>query len=161
MKKFAIVIALVMILSLGACSSGSQTSEAVPPKESTVEPEPETSDNTEVSEDVEGSIFYPKDVSDVTIQSIVTYNDYLTMYEMIILDYWADYEAALKDTILYSEEGFDQVKQSHKDAFEKQRETYADMGDKRLIGKESLVEFLINYRDSLEESLNAFVEALG
>ena len=110
-------------------------------------------DNTSVA-------FEPQDVSDETIKSIKTYEDYLVMYQKIIENYFADYEAIVKDTVLYDEEIFAQMKAGYDEGFESQKEMYGSMGNARLVGKKSLVEFLISYRDGLKEYTDSIEESL-
>ncbi|WP_342988964.1 hypothetical protein [Streptococcus salivarius] len=43
------------------------------------------------SESVSSSNFNPQDTSDATIESISTYNDYLTMYSKIVDEYLTNY----------------------------------------------------------------------
>jgi hypothetical protein len=105
----------------------------------------------------EDTVFRPRDVSDKTIKSISTYNDYLVMYQMILEDYFAQYEAAIKGTMLYDKESFNQLKQSYIEAFEQQKKMYAPMGKMKIVGKDDLVDMLIDLRDSLRE----YVEILN
>ena len=105
-------------------------------------------------------VFAPKDVSDKTIQSISTYNDYLIMYETIILDYFSNYEKTLKGTILYNKESFDELKSTCTETFKEQENIYGEMGNSKLVGKDTLVKFLINYRDSLSASVDNLKSAL-
>lgn len=112
---------------------------------------PEATTPETATPETSGQVFSPQDVSDATIESIQTYNDYLVMYQMIIEDYFSNYEAVVKDTILYDADSFAEMKKTYEDSFEQQKDMYGSMGDMKIIGKETLVEFLINYRDSLKE----------
>ena len=103
--------------------------------------------------------FVPQDVSDETIESIQTYDDYLVMYEMITQDYLDNYEEAIKKTSFYSEESFTKMKDQYAESFKKQRELYGEIGEKNIVGKEWLVEFLISYRDSLKEFTDEITES--
>ncbi|MBO0440196.1 hypothetical protein [Candidatus Enterococcus ikei] len=117
-------------------------------------------EETKASEKIESTAFQPTDVSDETIKSIKTYEDYLTMYQSIINNYLADYESAIKDTVLYDQAAFEAQKQQYELSFETQKKQYGDYGNKILVGKDSLVEFLISYRDGLAETTNNLKNSL-
>ena len=171
MKKLcATLLVLVMCLSLMACSpsNGEQapSGQISGAPESSVQPgEPEADDTSSSSAPVESETapegFAPKDVSDESISSIRTYGDYLIMYKMIVDNYFSEYEEALKGTLLYSEESFQEIQEEYNAAYEEQKELYADMIDQEIIGKDSLVEFLISYRDSLKEVTDALSDIKG
>lgn len=127
---------------------------------STLPPDVPDSNNSDGADD-SGTVFEPKDVTDETIKSIRTYDDYLAMYRAIIEDYYASYELVIKDTILYSEEAFANMKKQYDDSFEQQKDTYGAMGKSLIIGKDSIVEFLIRYRDGLKEAIDRIAESLG
>jgi len=76
-------------------------------------------------------------------------------------DYLTNYEAAIKGTVLWSEDIFSDMKKTYEDAFEQQREMYGSMGTMPLVGKDALVEYLINYRDSLKEMTDALNNSLN
>jgi hypothetical protein len=97
------------------------------------------------------SAFTAKDVSDETIKSIKTYEDYIAMFQEIIENYLAEYEVAIKDTVLYDEESFAEIKKQYSEALDEQKEEYGSLRNKKIVGKAILVEFLINYRDGLKE----------
>ena len=105
-------------------------------------------------------VFDPQDVSDESIESIETYGDYLIMYEMIIDDYYSNLEDTLKGTILYDEATFKQMRDELDEEFAKQEEEYGEMRDMKIVGKESLVQFLKDYRDSLQEVVDTYAETL-
>ena len=120
-----------------------------------------TSQNSSSSEEsVENLVFEPQDVSDTTIESINTYGDYLTMFELIINDYYSQYESAIKGTILYDESTFATLKAQQKSAFEAQQRQYGKMKNARIIGKKDLVKFLKDYRDSLKEFVDQMKSAI-
>ena len=106
------------------------------------------------------TVFEPQDVSDATIESIRTYDDYLTMYQMIVDDYMANYERVVKGSVLYSEASFQQMKDGMDKAFEEQENAYGALGNAPLVGKDSLVEFLKNYRDSLKAMIDTYEKTL-
>ena len=111
--------------------------------------------------DVEYPAFTPNDVSDKAINAIETYNDYLDMCQLIIDDYLTNYEAAIKDTILYDEGTFEEMKKSYGDAFEQQKGMYGSMGEMKIVGKSSLVNYLITYRDSLKDITDNVAKSLN
>ena len=127
-------------------SSTVSESKAVASSASTTPPASVSSEKV-----VENSVFKPQDVSDATIESINTYGDYLTMFEMIINDYYAQYESAIKNTILYDEATFATLKAQQKSAFEVQQRQYGNMKNTKIIGKKDLVKFLKDYRDNLKD----------
>lgn len=134
-------------------------------EESNETPVKEDKPDTEATQNIPNSdkqlVFSPQDVSDATIKSIQTYNDYLKMYEMIILDYFANYEVEIKGTVLYSEESFAELKSTYEDSFEQQKDIYGAMGNTNIIGKDDLVKYLIDFRDSLKEYIESIKESLG
>lgn len=146
--------------------SGQNTDEDLKQKsdseESVENTEEETTEAAEADDfDESETVFDPQDVSDETIESIVTYGDYLIMYKMIVEDYIAKYEAVVKDTLLYDEDAFQQMKDEMDESFEEQEEEYGEIKDQKIIGKESLVEFLKEYRDSLQEVVDTYEETLS
>ncbi|EOL43442.1 hypothetical protein [Enterococcus caccae] len=112
------------------------------------------------SQESQAQAFEATDVSDQTINSIKTYQDYLSMYQAIINNYFADYENMIKDTILYNQTSFEEQKKQYDASFEEQKKQYEKYGNKRLIGKDSLVDFLIGYRDSLKEITDNLAKSL-
>ena len=80
---------------------------------------------------------------------------------MIIEDYFANYEAAIKGTVLYSADSFAEMKKSYEDAFAQQKKQYGSMGKMPIVGKETLVEYLIGLRDSLKEYTDSIKSSLN
>lgn len=105
--------------------------------------------------------FRPKDVSDETINSIVSYNDYIIMYAVIIEDYYNNYLELFEDTGLFSQEDIEKTKEELKSGIETVKDQYSVMGHMPIQGKEMIVEFLINYRDGLNEMIETMKEYLG
>ena len=100
---------------------------------------------------VSSSNFNPQDTSDTTIESISTYNDYLTMYSKIIDEYLTNYQNAVAGTVLDDANTIEQMKQESLKSLEEQKKEYGPMGNTKIVGKDSLVEFLKNYRNGLKE----------
>lgn len=123
-------------------------------------PESESStDEMEPNDDID-TVFEPQDVSDTTIESIKTYGDYLTMYKMIIDDYFSNYERVIKDTVLYDETSFQKMKDQMNESFKQQEEQYGVMKNAPLVGKDDLVKYLKEYRDSLQTMVDTYEETL-
>lgn len=106
------------------------------------------------SSSVSSSNFNPQDTSDATIRSISTYNDYLTMYSKIVDEYLTNYQNAVAGTVLDDTNTIEQMKQETLKSLEEQKKEYGAMGNKKIIGKDSLVEFLKNYRNGLKEYID-------
>ena len=100
---------------------------------------------------VSSSNFNPQDTSDTTIESISTYNDYLTMYSKIVDEYLTNYQNAVAGTVLDDANTIEQMKQESLKSWEEQKKEYGPMGNTKIVGKDSLVEFLKNYRNGLKE----------
>ena len=100
---------------------------------------------------VSSSNFNPQDTSDTTIESISTYNDYLTMYSKIVDEYLTNYQNAVAGTVLDDANTIEQIKQESLKSLEEQKKEYGPMGNTKIVGKDSLVEFLKNYRNGLKE----------
>lgn len=100
---------------------------------------------------VSSSNFNPQDTSDATIRSISTYNDYITMYSKIVDEYLTNYQNAVAGTVLDDANTIEQMKQETLKSLEEQKKEYGAMGNTKIIGKDSLVEFLKNYRNGLKE----------
>ena len=100
---------------------------------------------------VSSSNFNPQDTSDATIRSISTYNDYITMYSKIVDEYLTNYQNAVAGTVLDDANTIEQMKQESLKSLEEQKKEYGPMGNTKIVGKDSLVEFLKNYRNGLKE----------
>ena len=155
-KLISFLLAVLMLFALAACGSKNDTTSGK------TDADLSTDESANIGEhNDEDQVFLPQDVSDETIQSIRTYDDYLAMYQMIIEDYYSNYEAAIKDTILYNEQTFATLKETHEASFEQQKEIYKDMIGKKIVGKDTLVEYLIDYRDSLKDAVDQIADSLN
>ena len=112
---------------------------------------PSSSTISSSSSSVSSSNFNPQDTSDATIRSISTYNDYITMYSKIVDEYLTNYQNAVAGTVLDDANTIEQMKQETLKSLEEQKKEYGAMGNTKIIGKDSLVEFLKNYRNGLKE----------
>ena len=83
--------------------------------------------------------------------NISTYNDYLTMYSKIVDEYLTNYQNAVAGTVLDDANTIEQMKQETLKSLEEQKKEYGSMGNTKIVGKDSLVEFLKNYRNGLKE----------
>ena len=110
-----------------------------------------TSKSSSSSGSVSSSNFNPQDTSDATIESISTNNDYLTMYSKIVDEYLTNYQNAVAGTVLDDANTIEQMKQESLKSLEEQKKEYGPMGNTKIVGKDSLVEFLKNYRNGLKE----------
>lgn len=128
-------------------STSTQSSTASSSSEVTASQE-KTEENAKTDN---GQAFSPQDVSDATIESIKTYEDYLTMFEKIIEDYYAQYEAAVQGTALYDQATFEELKKAQVQAFETQKKQYGPLKKAPIVGKSDLVKYLKEYRDSLKD----------
>ena len=70
-----------------------------------------SNDSASSSSSVSSSNFNPQDTSDATIESISTYNDYLTMYSKIVDEYLTNYQNAVAGTVLDDANTIEQMKQ--------------------------------------------------
>ncbi len=154
-----LLVLLVGLLMLVGCAAPGETEPTPDIEAAPVSAVVEVDD--EAPPETPEPIFSPQDVSDATIQSIQTYDDYLLMFQKILEDYWANYEDAIKDTVLYSPESFAELKKTREESVEEQKELYGDMGDTPIVGKDSLVQFLINYRDSLKTATDSIKSSLS
>jgi hypothetical protein len=168
-KKILLITAILTMVLFVGCDNNTSNFSYGTPQPSAVESstaEPTESSAPEPTKEPEDAVFSRKDVSDEAIQSITTYNDYLDMYWLITEDFIANYEANVKDTVLYDKETFEKMKTSYKEAFEEQKKQYSPIGNTEIIGKDSIgkismVEYLMNYRDSLKAIIDNLLDALN
>lgn len=154
MKKNVYLLFFMILLSIAltGCSASKNLintakniSEVVTSKSSS------SSTTSSSSGSVSSSNFNPQDTSDATIESISTYNDYLTMYSKIVDEYLTNYQNAVAGTVLDNANTIEQMKQETLKSLEEQKKEYSAMGNTKIIGKDSLVEYLKNYRNGLKE----------
>lgn len=75
----------------------------------------------------------------------------ITMYSKIVDEYLTNYQNAVAGTVLDDANTIEQMKQETLKSLEEQKKEYGAMGNTKIIGKDSLVEFLKNYRNGLKE----------
>ena len=106
------------------------------------------------------SDFNPQDVSDETIESIKTYEDYLTMCEKIVNNYYTEADEAFKGTALEDSASIQELKDSAKKEMEEQKKQYGPLKKAPIQGKEEIIKFLKEYRDSLHEQVEQWKASL-
>jgi len=99
------------------------------------------------------SDFNPQDVSDETIESIKTYEDYLTMCEKIVNNYYTEADEAFKGTALEDSASIQELKDATKKEMEEQKKQYGPLKKAPIQGKEEIIQFLKEYRDSLHDQV--------
>ena len=137
--------------SSSSSSSSTTSSSSSSSSSSTTSSSLSSSTTSSSSSSVSSSNFNPQDTSDATIRSISTYNDYITMYSKIVDEYLTNYQNAVAGTVLDDANTIEQMKQETLKSLEEQKKEYGAMGNTKIIGKDSLVEFLKNYRNGLKE----------
>ena len=73
------------------------------------------------------------------------------MYSKIVDEYLTNYQNAVAGTVLDDANTIEQMKQETLKSLEEQKKEYGAMGNTKIVGKDSLVEFLKNYRNVLKE----------
>ncbi|MGT2947108.1 hypothetical protein [Streptococcus chenjunshii] len=119
-----------------------------------------SSKSTDASTETVNSGFAPTDTADTTIESIVTYNDYLKMYETIVNEYITNYETVVSQYGLGDAASYQSMRDSVTSSIEQQKAEYGPMGNAKIIGKADLVEFLKEYRDELKSYTDQMAIAL-
>ena len=159
---FITAISWTMIQSSGCSKASSYQSKSDSTRHTSVVNDTQSNkqQETNTKSDETTDVFNPQDVSDQTIQSIQTYDDYLKMYYKIIENYFSDYETVVKGTVLYDETTFQKMKESIEQAYDSQVNQYDAIRNKKIIGKDKLVKFLIEYRDSLQETIDTLKKSL-
>ncbi|MFU2206037.1 hypothetical protein [Streptococcus pluranimalium] len=138
-------IVTIAIFAFSGKSDSSKSSKTVPSSSLTSK---ESFQNNERA--TEKDSFYPTDTSDATIESIVTYANYLDMYELIVNEYITNYEAAVKQYGVGGDPSYQTMKEEVTATIEQQKQQYGPMKNTPIVGKEELVQFLKNYRDELK-----------
>lgn len=145
--KSALILSLLL---LSACSSTNTASSNVS----------DTKTLTSQSETVESN-FVAVDTSDETIESMVTYNDYLDMCQKILDDYYTNYQNVISGTVLDDcGATMETIKEQNEEAFEEQKSEYASLGDAKLVEKEALVQYLESYRDGLQAYIDSIAQSI-
>ena len=104
--------------------------------------------------------FNPQDVSDTTIESIKTYEDYLTMFQKIVDNYYTEADQAFKGTALVDSASIQELKDSTKKEIEEQKKQYGPLKKAPIQGKEEIIQFLKDYRDNLHQQVEQWKASL-
>ena len=111
-------------------------------------------------EKLSSSDFNPQDVSDTTIESIKTYEDYLIMNEKIIDNYYTEADEAFKGTVLEHSAAIQELKDSTKKEMEDLKKQYGPLKKAPIQGKEEVIKTLKDYRDNLHEQVEQWKASL-
>ena len=111
-------------------------------------------------EKLSSSDFKPQDVSDTTIESIKTYEDYLIMNEKIIDNYYTEADEAFKGTVLEDSAAIQELKDSTKKEMEDLKKQYVPLKKAPIQGKEEVIKTLKDYRDNLHEQVEQWKASL-
>ncbi|HFI0149277.1 TPA: hypothetical protein ACGO3A_000016 [Streptococcus suis] len=120
-----------------------------------------TSEASSSSEATPATDFVPTDSTDATIESIETYNDYLEMYEFIVNEYVTNYENMVSQHGLGDDATYQAMRDSVTQSIDEQKKQYGLFGNAPIVGKDEIVQFLKEYRDSLQQQINDMSAALG
>ena len=111
-------------------------------------------------EKLSSSDFNPQDVSDTTIESIKTYEDYLIMNEKIIDNYYTEADEAFKGTVLEDSAAIQELKDRTKKEMEDLKKQYGPLKKAPIQGKEEVIKTLKDYRDNLHEQVEQWKASL-
>ena len=155
-KVCRLALLCLSVSTLVACSSLSEKTSS-----SSSENQTEASSSSsekkglfaKAKEKLSSSDFNPQDVSDTTIESIKTYEDYLIMNEKIIDNYYTESDEAFKGTVLEDSAAIQELKDSTKKEMEDLKKQYGPLKKAPIQGKEEVIKTLKDYRDNLHEQV--------
>lgn len=153
-----IKLAFMSVLAITALTACSTTSSKLKDASASLS---SSSASSEVSSEKVESNFVAADTSDATIESMVTYSNYLDMYQKILDEYYTNYGNTIAGTAL--DDGgatIEKMKQENQAAFEQQKAQYESIKDTKIIGKDTLVKFLKDYRDNLKQTVDTIAASL-
>lgn len=162
-KVCRLALLCVSVSTLVACSSLSEKTSS-----SSSENQTEASSSSsekkglfdKAKEKLSSSDFNPQDVSDATIESIKTYEDYLIMNEKIIDNYYTEADEAFKGTVLEDSAAIQELKDSTKKEMEDLKKQYGPLKKAPIQGKEEVIKTLKDYRDNLHEQVEQWKASL-
>ena len=162
-KVCRLALLCLSVSTLVACSSLSEKTSS-----SSSENQTEASSNSsekkglfaKAKEKLSSSDFKPQDVSDTTIESIKTYEDYLIMNEKIIDNYYTEADEAFKGTVLEDSAAIQELKDSTKKEMEDLKKQYVPLKKAPIQGKEEVIKTLKDYRDNLHEQVEQWKASL-
>lgn len=123
--------------------------------------EASTTGTSSSSETAPAADFVPTDSTDATIESIKTYNDYLEMYEFIVNEYVTNFENMVNQYGLGDDATYQAMRDSVTQSVDEQKAQYGLLGNAPIVGKDDIIQFLKEYRDSLQQQINDMSTALG
>ena len=162
-KVCRLALLCLSVSTLVACSSLSEKTSS-----SSSENQTEASSSSsekkglfaKAKETLSSSDFNPQDVSDTTIESIKTYEDYLTMFQKIVDNYYTEADQAFKGTALEDSASIQELKDSTKKEIEEQKKQYGPLKKAPIQGKEEIIQFLKDYRDNLHQQVEQWKASL-
>jgi hypothetical protein len=162
-KVCRLALLCLSVSTLVACSSLSEKTSS-----SSSENQTEASSSSsekkglfaKAKEKLSSSDFKPQDVSDTTIESIKTYEDYLIMNEKIIDNYYTEADEAFKGTVLEDSAAIQELKDSTKKEMEDLKKQYVPLKKAPIQGKEEVIKTLKDYRDNLHEQVEQWKASL-
>ena len=162
-KVCRLALLCLSVSTLVACSSLSEKTSS-----SSSENQTEASSSSsekkglfaKAKEKLSASDFNPQDVSDTTIESIKTYEDYLIMNEKIIDNYYTEADEAFKGTVLEDSAAIQELKDSTKKEMEDLKKQYGPLKKAPIQGKEEVIKTLKDYRDNLHEQVEQWKASL-
>ena len=162
-KVCRLALLCLSVSTLVACSSLSEKTSS-----SSSENQTEASSSSsekkglfaKAKEKLSSSDFKPQDVSDTTIESIKTYEDYLTMFQKIVDNYYTEADQAFKGTALEDSASIQELKDSTKKEIEEQKKQYGPLKKAPIQGKEEIIQFLKDYRDNLHQQVEQWKASL-
>ena len=162
-KVCRLALLCLSVSTLVACSSLSEKTSS-----SSSEDQTEASSSSsekkgllaKAKEKLSSGDFNPQDVSDATIESIKTYEDYLIMNEKIIDNYYTEADEAFKGTVLEDSAAIQELKDSTKKEMEDLKKQYGPLKKAPIQGKEEVIKTLKDYRDNLHEQVEQWKDSL-
>ena len=162
-KVCRLALLCLSVSTLVACSSLSEKTSS-----SSSENQTEASSSSsekkgllaKAKEKLSSNDFNPQDVSDTTIESIKTYEDYLIMNEKIIDNYYTEADEAFKGTVLEDSAAIQELKDRTKKEMEDLKKQYGPLKKAPIQGKEEVIKTLKDYRDNLHEQVEQWKASL-
>ena len=162
-KVCRLALLCLSVSTLVACSSLSEKTSS-----SSSENQTEASSSSsekkglfaKAKEKLSSSDFNPQDVSDTTIESIKTYEDYLIMNEKIIDNYYTEADEAFKGTVLEDSSATQELKDNTKKKMKDLKKQYGPLKKAPIQGKEEVIKTLKDYRDNLHEQVEQWKASL-
>ncbi|MCR5269252.1 MAG: hypothetical protein K6E16_12150 [Lachnospiraceae bacterium] len=126
---------------------------AGPDKKPDESDEDASADNEGEEETSEDAGFDAVDTSNATIEAMQTYGDYLTLCEMVINEYLADYEAALLNAGLYDDADYQNIRNEMENLLNEEQNAYGSKRDEKISGREALIDYLEDLRDMFDRDV--------